>query len=255
VPWEIISPQNPPRISRGRPDLRHTTAWNYDAFAYFYNRYGLLTVGGFWKNLQNIDVQSRSTIIGGPYAGYQLNQPINLPGTSRVKGLEIDFQSNLRTLRGWWKGIIVGANVTLVRSETQIPFFEVKQIFDPNTPPFFFTEVTDTVRAGRVPGQANIIGNVQLGYEWKGFSGRVSMSYQDNSLNRVGERAELDAFTDRSVRWDVAAQQKVSRHWAVFLNLNNLSNQPEAAFIGRSNFSSEREFFGFTGEMGLRYKW
>jgi TonB-dependent receptor len=255
VPWEIISPQNPPRISRGRPDLKHTTAWNYDAFVYFYNTYGLFTVGGFWKNLQNIDVQSRSTIIGGPYAGYQLNQPINLPGTSTVKGLEIDFQSNLRSLRGWWKGIILGANVTIARSETQIPFFEIKQTFDPNTPPFFFTEVIDTVRAGRVPGQANLIGNVQLGYELKGFSGRISMSYQGNSLARVGERTELDAFTDRSIRWDFAAQQKLTRYWAVFLNLNNLSNQPEAAFIGNSNFSSEREVFGLTGEVGLRYKW
>lgn len=255
VPWEIIVPQNPPRISRGRPDLRHTTAWNYDAFAYFYNRYGLLTIGGFYKRLENVDVQSRSTIIGGKYAGYQLNQPINLPGISTVKGLEIDFQSNLRSLPKPFNGIIIGANLTLARSMTQVPFFEIKQIFDPTTPPFFFTEVTDTVRTGRVPGQANVIANMQLGYEWKGFSGRVSMGLQDNSLAQVGERAELDAFTDRSVRWDVAVQQKINRHWAAFLNLNNLSNQPEAAFIGNSNFPSEREFFGMTGEVGLRYKW
>jgi TonB-dependent receptor len=256
VPWEIIVPQNPPRISRGRPDLRHTTAWNYDAFAYFYNKYGLLTVGGFYKALQNVDVQSRSTIVGGGvYSGYQLNQPINLPGTSTVRGLEVDFQSNLRNLRGFWKGLIVGANVTLVRSETQVPFFDIKQIFDPITPPFFFTEVTDTVRAGRVPGQANVIGNVQLGYEIKGFSGRISMMYQGNSLARVGERPELDAFTDRSVRWDLAVQQKLSKHWGLFLNVNNISNQPEAAFVGSSNFSTEREFFGWTGEVGVRYKW
>jgi TonB-dependent receptor len=255
VPWEIVIPQNPPRINRGRPDLLHTTAWNYDAFIYTYNKYGLLTFGGFWKNLYNIDVQSRSTIIGGPLAGYQLNQPINLPGTSTVKGLEIDFQSNLRSLPGFWKGMIIGANVTLVRSKTQIPFFEIKQIFDPATPPFFFTEITDTVRTGRVPGQANLIGNLQLGYELKGFSGRFSFSYQDNSLSRVGERSELDAFTDSSLRIDFAAQQKINKYWAFFLNLNNLSNQPEAAFIGRSNFSSEREFFGMTGELGLRYKW
>ncbi len=255
VPWEIISPQNPPRISRGRPDLKHTTAWNYDAFLYLYNTYGLFTIGGFYKELTNVDVQSRSTIIAGKYAGYQLNQPINLPGISKVRGIEVDFQSNLRSLPGFWKGIIVGANVTLVRSRTQVPFFEIKQTFDPNTPPFFFTEVTDTVRAGRVPGQANIIGNVQLGYEWKKFSGRVSMSYQDNSLARVGERPELDAFTDRSVRWDFASQYKVNRHWAVFFNLNNLSNQPEAAFVGRSGFFSEREYFGMTGEIGCRFQW
>ncbi len=255
VPWEIISPQNPPRISRGRPDLKHTIAWNYDAFLYIYNTYGLFTVGGFYKALQNVDVQSRSTIIEGQYAGYQLNQPINLPGISKVRGIELDFQSNLRSLPGFWKGIIVGANLTLVRSRTQVPFFEIKQTFDPNTPPFFFTEVIDTVRAGRVPGQANIISNMQLGYEWKKFSGRVSMSYQDNSLARVGERPELDAFTERSVRWDLAAQYKMNRHWAVFFNLNNLSNQPEAAFVGRSGFSSEREYFGMTGEMGVRFQW
>lgn len=255
VPWEIIVPQNPPRISRGRPDLHHTTAWNYDAFAYFYNRYGLLTVGVFHKRLRNVDVQSRSAIIGGTYAGYQLNQPINLPGLSTVHGLEIDLQSNLRSLPKPWNGILVAANLTLVRSQTQVPFFEIRQVFDPTTPPFFFTFVTDTVRSGRVPGQANVLANVQLGYEWKGFSGRVSMGFQDNSLARVGERAELDAFTDRAIRWDVAVQQRLHKHWAAFLNLNNLSNQPEAAFIGNTQFPSEREFFGMTGEIGLRYKW
>ncbi|MFN4079451.1 MAG: TonB-dependent receptor [Saprospiraceae bacterium] len=255
VPWEITIPQNPPRISRGRPDLRHTTAWNYDAFMYFYNRYGLLTVGGFYKRLANVDVQSRSTIISGPFAGYQLNQPINLPGATEVRGLEVDFQSNLRSLRGWWKGIIVGANVTLVRSSTQVPFFDIRNYFDPVTPPFFFTEVIDTVRAGRAPGQANFIANLQLGYEWQGFSGRVSMGLQENSLAQVGERAELDAFTDRSVRWDLAIQQKINKRWAAFFNLNNISNQPEAAFVGRRNLISEREFFGMTGEVGLRFKW
>lgn len=253
VPWQRINP-NAFSISRGKPDLFHTTTWNYDAFAYIYNKYGLFTAGVFFKQLDNIDVIRNSRIAEGKFNGYSLTEPINLPGTSKVQGLEIDFQSNLRPLPKGWNGIIVGANVTLVRSNTFVPFFDVQNRFIP-VPPFFQTVVTDTVRAGRVPGQANVIANVQLGYEIRGFSGRVSWNYQDNSLNRVGTRAEFDAFTDKAIRWDIAMQQRISRHWSAFLNLNNITNQPEAAFIGGADFPSEREFFGMTGEVGVRYKW
>ena len=55
VPWEYVNPTGR-ELQYGRPQLLHTTAWNYDAFISFYNRFGLFTIGGFYKELRNIDL-------------------------------------------------------------------------------------------------------------------------------------------------------------------------------------------------------
>ena len=47
VPWARIN-NSEQEIDRGKPDLLNTNAWNYDLFLSFYNRYGLLTLGGFY---------------------------------------------------------------------------------------------------------------------------------------------------------------------------------------------------------------
>ena len=68
--------------------------------------------------------------------------------------------------------------------------------------------------------------NVSVGYEKGGFSGRLSVQYLEKSLFTVGNRAELDGFTDDSIRWDLALSQRFSQGLNVFLNANNLSNHP-----------------------------
>ncbi len=253
VPWERIN-QTDFEIDRGKPDLKHTANWNYDLFLSFYNKYGLFTIGGFYKRFRNVDYIRISRILDGQFGGYQLTEPANAPGVSEVIGIEVDLQANFRKLGGFWKGILLGANFTVVRSETFYPFFDIINTFDITRPPFFFTEIIDTVRDGRVPGQANFIANFQIGYEKGGFSGRVSALYQGNSLAFVGQRSELDGFTDFSLRWDLAISQRLTRNWSLFFNLNNFSNQPERAFVGNTSFVSEEEFFGMTGDLGLRFK-
>ncbi len=54
VPFEDINTAEE-TVSRGNPNLKHTTAKNYDIFLSLYNRYGLFTVGGYYKTLNNID--------------------------------------------------------------------------------------------------------------------------------------------------------------------------------------------------------
>ena len=61
-PWERINNAEQ-QIDRGKPDLKHTTAWNYDAFLSFYNKFGLFTIGGFYKELDNIDYVKTTTIV------------------------------------------------------------------------------------------------------------------------------------------------------------------------------------------------
>jgi len=251
VPWERISYLDT-YVERGNPNLKHTTAWNYDLFLSVHNLYGLFTLGGFYKELENIDYISTSRIQepGASVNGFQLTQPVNSEGTTTVYGFEIELQTNLRFLPSPFDGIILYANYTNIHSETFFPLFEIGP--RSTTPPYAPT-IIDTVRSGRMPGQADQIANFAIGYEKGGFSGRLSMTYQGESIQYVGSRQELDGFTDAYIRWDLILQQKVMDGLNIFLNINNLTNRPEKAYLGIESFLTDEQYYGWTADLGVKY--
>ncbi len=267
VPWEYINLAESV-VSFGNPNLLHTTAWNYDLFFSFYNKFGLFTVGGFYKELENIDFIGTITVTDPDdrFSGFTLTEPRNTQNTSTVRGVEFDFQANMRPLGGWLGGLILGANLTLAESETFYPLFQVESVFV-GPPRFFETIVLDTVRSGSIVGQADLIANLTLGYEKGGFSGRVSMIYQSDALSPgnpgigssetgVGQIPEKDFFDQGFYRFDMALKQRLDKagKWTVMLNLNNFTNTPERAFLGIADRLRDEEFYGMTVDLGLQIK-
>ncbi|MEM8527958.1 MAG: TonB-dependent receptor [Bacteroidota bacterium] len=292
VPWELIN-NSEQEIQRGNANLLQTNAWNYDLFLSFYNDFGLFTLGGFYKELYNLDYVGNYAILDqdSPFQGYLVFEPLNADRPSKVRGIEFDLQANLRPLNGWVNGLVFGANLTIARSETFYPFFEVNQIsnpvydpdseeydprFDPGSsdfdpfaefPPFTILKTETIERVGSVVGQANLIGNLTLGYEKKGFSGRVSVNYQSDALSPgrpdvgrtssgVGKIPEEDFFDQEFVRMDVSMKQKLDEQgrWTVLVNLNNLLNTPERIFYGTGRLPRQAQFYGMTADLGIIYK-
>ena len=252
VPKEIVNGDDR-TLTIGDPNLKPTNVHNYDIFLSFYNRYGLFTVGGFYKDLYNIDYQRSFPILDdptNPYFGYNKVGPINSEYKSTVKGFEIELQTNLLGLPSPFDGIILYVNYSRIWSETFYPFVTVKTVFNP----FPTAVATDTVRSGQVPGQADYIANVTIGYEKAGFSGRLSMFVQGRTLDFVASREEFDGFTEAVTRWDLALRQNINENFALFLTINNLSNVPEAALLGFRDYSTREEFFGWTADFGFQYK-
>jgi TonB-dependent receptor len=250
VPWRRIIHFDG-TIEQGNPSLKHTVAWNYDAFISFYNNLGLFTIGGFYKELENIDYLRTSRLTEGEYSGYELTEPVNDENITTVKGFEIELQTNFRYLPKPFDGIVLYANYSRIFSQTFFPLFEVGP--RSTEPPYGFT-IIDTVREGRMPGQADYIANLSIGYEKGGFSGRLSMIYQGPTLQTVGTRSELDGFTDDYVRWDMVFRQNITSGFSIYANLNNITNKAEKAFLGSRNFPTKQEYFGWSAEVGLRYK-
>lgn len=252
VPWQQIN-YNQSELNRGNPELRHTKVWNYDAFFSFYNKFGLFTIGGFYKELIDIDYIRVSRIQeSGPFRGFQYTRPVNGEFKATVVGLEIDLQTNLRFLPSPFNGILLGANYTYVSSKT---FFPLLEIGPRSTEPPYRPIIIDTTRQARFPGQADHIVNVSIGYEKKGFSGRVSMVYQGITLGTIGTREELDGYTDEFIRWDLIMKQKFGKSgFTLILNVNNISDTPERTFLGTNTFITQEEFFGWTGDIGVQYR-
>lgn len=251
VPWYRINDFET-IVEQGDPELLHTKVWNYDAFFSFYNKLGLFTIGTFYKELEDIDYIRRGKIVPpGRSFTYDLVKPENVDGISKTYGMEIELQTNLRFLPAPFNGILLTANYSRIFSQTFYP--SLTQTINQNPP--FNVIFQDTVREGRIPGQADHLVNISLGYEKGGFSGRVSMVYQGNSLGFVGNREEVDGFTDSFTRWDVAIKQKIKESgFTIFLNVNNLSNTPEREFLGSRAFPTRTEYFGWTGDLGVQYR-
>ncbi|MEL7161754.1 MAG: TonB-dependent receptor, partial [Bacteroidota bacterium] len=279
VPWEFVN-ANEQSIRAGNPDLEHTTATNYDIFLSFYNKFGLFTLGGFRKDLRNVDFIQASNFIdpdnpNNLFNGFSVSRPANVP-EGYVEGIEIDLQGNLLPLRNpLLSGVVFGANATVLRSETQYPLIiNIPERPNPNAgqpgEPFFLpAERIDSFRLGRIVGQPDLIVNLMLGYEKKGFSGRISAVYQGDALspgnpgigsggNGVGDRAEEDAFDASFWRMDLAFRQKIGKegNLSVIFNVNNVLNTPEQAFLTGTgtNLLTENEFFGVTADLGVAWK-
>lgn len=249
VPWESIN-FSASTIDRGNAELKHATASNYDVYLSFYNRMGLFSVGMFYKNIWDIDYIRSTRLTEGEFSGFQLTSPENAQGKSTVKGIEFDIQSNLAFLPSPFDGVILYMNYTLIESETLYPFLLIGP--RSSVPPFRPT-IIDTVRAGNMPGQSNFLANLAVGYEKKGFSGRLSVVFQGKSLQFVGSKEELDGFTNAFARWDLTLQQKLTRGFRVFGSMNNITNRPERSFLQQEAFPTREEFFGWSADLGIRF--
>ncbi len=241
-------------ITRGNPDLKHTTAWNYDATLAFYTgRIGLVSVSGFYKQLTNIDYTAALVITDpeSPYVGFDLDAPRNAEGTTSVYGIEAEIQSNLRFLPRPLDGIIINANYTRTYGETVFPFLEIVT----GPPPFYRQEFIPSERVGPLPGQSDHIAKASLGYEIGGFSGRVSVVYQSTFLNDVGPTEELDSYFDDFTRFDATLTQRVFRNTTVFVHGSNITGLTERSLQGgRSIYIEDEEDYGSTLSLGVRYE-
>ena len=249
VPWRAINSQEN-SLRQGNPNLRHMTAWNYDVFLSTYSKWGLFTVGLFYKELENIDVDARQTIVDlrSNFNGFVADFPINIDGTSTIQGIEIDVQANFSSLPSPWNGIVLSANGTFLDTKTFYPLFE--NVGDSGSP-FFNGQFEEAEREGSMPGQPDFVGNIAVGYEKGGFSGRFSVLLQDNVFDELGRRADGDEFTQFLLRYDASVSQKLPKGFQVYANFNNINNRNDVSnfFI----FESFREDFGFTFDIGLRY--
>ena len=259
-------------ITMGNPDLRETIAWNYDAYASIYHpKIGLFTVGYFYKELDGVIVNATNFItsdamadsLGLPasldpdwtsYAARRVRRPINI-GESTIKGIEIEYQTNFSYLPWPFKGLVINANYTRIFSETKYSLFqtETEIVFTPR--PVVVKTYKTSLRSGRVPGQADHLANVSVGYDILGFSARVSLSYQGESLASIGTQKEHDRWRDEFTRWSFSLRQKLGNGLSVYFNGVNLSNQNDLTYRALDYpRPSSLNYYGATYDLGMEYR-
>jgi TonB-dependent receptor len=250
-------------IQQRDPFLKNAKAWNYDASMSLYtSRYGLLTVSGFRKKVDDIfywlnDIVVLTTALAdslglppeyGPYPQYSLDKPVNTDD-SKVWGWEVDLQTNLSFLPGLFQNIVFNANYTKIESETTYPRFRLEQPpgFPPRPPvPVFYQTIRE------MEGQVDHIGNIAIGYDQGGFSGRLSVYFQGSYLDAISTFERLDQYRKSFQRWDISLKQQILRNVVLFMNINNLTNTVEGSRLRFNNLDMGGIRNGMTVDMGLR---
>ena len=257
----------------GNPNLKPAQAYNHDLLLTFYsNELGLLSVGGFYKEIKNFSYSTSYRLYSpdashiipsgldsvGTFAG--LGSPPN-PGTTLytyvnnrylayVRGIEADFQTRLWYLPFPLNGVLLGANYTHIWSSTQYPMMD---LITYGRPPNQSFRLIDSTRSGRLIYQPNDIMNAYIGYDFRGFSARVSFVFQGNSVSSIGNFPEQDGFTKDYFRIDVSARQMLP--WSglqLYLDANNLNSETNISAQQSIGGFTNEQYYGFTANVGLR---
>ncbi|MEM6765462.1 MAG: TonB-dependent receptor [Bacteroidota bacterium] len=266
--FNYISPliqidDNQTTVTTGNPDLNYAVSTNYDlSISAYKGGYGLLTLSFFYKDLENIFYpwdfflinDSTAQAFGFPdQRGYSYSSFINSE-SGYSYGFEVDLQTTLSFLPEPFNGLVFNINYARLFSNTEVFFLTSETVLVRPVPPVFRTEFESVSREVDLRSQAPHILRASLGYDYKGFSARVSAAYQGTKVNRYSVNRGFDTFDKDFWRVDASMKQKFGKHISVFLNLNNLSNQKDISFTREERFTNSVQTYGITGTLGLQYK-
>ncbi len=251
-------------IERGNPGLEPALADNFDlSMSLYKSEYGLLTVSGFYKKIDNVFYwlnnvmilnKAHADSIGlpeefGPYNQMEMSEPVSVDDTD-VYGYEIDLQTHMWFLPGILQNIVINANFSKIWSHTKYPRFTMIQPdgFPPPAPipTYYYTERALT-------GQTDYTGNIAVGYDQGGFSTRLSVYFQGPYLASISSAERADQYRKSFSRWDLSIKQQVTQNIAVFANINNLTNTVEGNYYTFREIDRGGEVTGVSGDLGLRF--
>lgn len=245
-------------------DIMPERSTNYDLnVSVHQNHIGLFSAGAFAKNITDKIFWAPKKAIGEHYDDYNLSEfykgkqiitQYNDSNTVKVRGLEFEWQTSFWYLPGAWKGFVLNINSTFVFSEAQYPYSYLEIIkgegWDPDI------EIThDTTYTDRLLDQPNNIWNISLGYDYKGFSARISMLYNTDIFSNSSIIPEYRSYTAPYTRWDLSLKQDLPvEGLQVFLNMNNITGTKDQGYIRGVSYPIYTEDYGMTFDLGIRWK-
>lgn len=243
--------------------LEPATSENFDlVFSAYSNSIGLLTIDGFTKRIKNLVFYSHTWITSlsefpdiPQKAGslWQLTTYVNSPFPVNLYGVETDWQTHFWYLPGPLSGLILSANYTHIFSQAHYPktIYNVTYDEEGNAS----TVINDTSYTARLLNQPNDIVNLAMGYDYKGFSIRVSMLYQDNVFKQPSFWMQERVLSAKFTRWDLSVKQDLP--WSglqIYMNLNNITSSNDININEKTNYPASEQRYGSEAQLGLRIR-
>jgi TonB-dependent receptor len=235
VPYQQIFREDE-EMSIGNPELKPTESVNLDLMVerYFRN-IGVISGGVFRKQITDFIVNEISDVEGGNYDGFELTQPKNA-GNANLTGIEFAFQRQLDFLPGFLKGLGIYANYTYTQSE--VTDFNLGDRDGESIP---------------LPGSPENSVNASLSYDVKNLTVRLSLNYASDFIDEVGEEAFMDRYYDQVTYLDANVNYTLNDKLNLYLNANNLTNQPLRYYQGISERTMQAEYYNMRLGFGVKF--
>ncbi len=283
----LVRDQDLMNISSYNPYLKPALADNFDLGVSFYtNKLGLFTINGFYKEISDLVYQIPSykpsylvqleesgapasliESLKAPESLYDSvlytpntsnnNKPVNNPNKSSYYGFELSWQSNFWYLPGLLSGLVLDLNYSMIWSSTELPYVAFQETIDSSGffPITTFKAVYDT-RESRMLDQPAMLFNARIGWDYKGFSTRLSFRYQASTITSVDPiHSLLDEYNESMFRMDLNVRQKITPRLAVSLDIANLNNYIDDRVVNALGqlFPRNSEYYGMNIILGVRY--
>lgn len=271
--WRDVQVGGAKQLLLGNPTLRDAKAWNYEVnTSFFGDRIGLLSFSVFYKEITDMfHVLNQINTSGNgliEYLGlqwqtlhtgtYALTVPYNSDKPTRVWGFEFEHQINFAFLPGFLRNVVLSYNASIVRSETHIIGTEIDTVeyYLPGFQfPFYRYDERIVDRKQQLENQPEFYGNIALGYDLGGFSGRISLFHQSEYNVSFTPSGRGDIVANPFTRIDLAMKQRLTGYLSLILNVNNLTNIREGNSIyNRVNgykIANTSERYGITADFGV----
>ena len=236
---------------------------NYDAYFSFYeNTIGLFTVGAFLKQIKDLiyaysfnpptadklaEYYPEWTDRKPSQAGVTVSTFVNNPYRIDDYGMELDWQTHLWYLPGSLSGIVMRVNYTHIFSKAEYPYEFTTSTFP--------RRYIDTSYNAPLLYQPDDILNFTIGYDYEGFSIRLSSIYSAKIFTGPTQWPQLRAYTSAYNKWDISIKQKLPyfESLEIFCNLNNFNSADDESVISASTGVPSRiQSYYYMIEFGLR---
>jgi TonB-dependent receptor len=217
-------------VEDGNPGLKALKSLNFDASVeYYLPRLGMVSVAAFYKDIRDftfLNDVAGGIVIGGESFDYARFENGN---DGYIYGIELAYQQQFQFLPGFG----VTANLTLSDSEA------------------------DYGSAGKFKfvGQSDYIGNLALTYEIGKVFARLSANFRGDRL-REDEAIQDGFYVDDSFQLDFSASVRIRHDLRLFVEVNNLTNEPFRVFTKGPNgekLLQQFEEYDWSSNFGVRW--
>ncbi|MGH1365257.1 MAG: TonB-dependent receptor [Calditrichia bacterium] len=242
VPYRAVA-EDFEELEAGNPELDPTTSMNFDFMAeHYFASVGLISAGVFYKDIDDFIFTNVTEDYVDPVTGNTFDeffQPLNGASASLL-GFEFAFQRQLGFLPGILGNLGLYSNYTYTTSEADNPEFRAEADSD---------EKID------LPGTAPHTLNLALNYNGKRLLLGASFNYTSDYLDpdALDLTPGLERFYDEVTYLDVNGSFKFSEQLRLFVEANNLLNQPLRYYAGDPSRTYQAEYYQTKFNVGLKF--
>ena len=230
------------RVDVGNPNLKATTANNYDLlYEHYLNPLGAIQVGFFYKDIGSPIYFIQTPVTSGEFAGYTQTQPIN--GTSAsLYGFEASFEQRLAYLPGPLAGLGISANYSYTTSTANgVPGRSDHPALQRQAPHTW--NISPTYDRGRV--------SFRLGLSYNAAN-IFAYNYQDGApLGKTGPNG--DNYLYAHLQADAQISLHLAKGFSTYVYGLNMNNEVFGFYNGSTQWPVQREYYQPTIAAGVRW--